>query len=74
MENNEVSKPWWQSKTLWLNALAAVLTALEASTGALQPFLPVNYYAAMALALPVANALLRVVTTRSLNFGAPGGS
>lgn len=59
-------KKWYQSKTLILNALAAGLLALEAASGVLQPFLPVNFYAAMAVALPIVNAVLRVVTTQGL--------
>lgn len=60
------AKAWWKSRTLWLNAGAAGLVALEASTGLLQPLLPVNLYTAAAVALPVANAMLRVVTTQAL--------
>lgn len=59
-------KPWWQSKTLWVNAIIAALAALEAGTGILQPFLPANFYALIAVGLPVVNALLRVVTTQGL--------
>lgn len=61
-------KPWWKSKTLWLNAIAAALVALEANTGLLRPLLPVSLYTALAVALPVANALLRVVTTQALSL------
>jgi hypothetical protein len=60
------SKPWWQSKTLVINAIAAALIALEAGTGMLQPLLPVNVYTAIAVALPVINAVLRVITTQAL--------
>lgn len=59
-------KPWWRSRTLWCNAAAAALVALEANTGLLQPHLPVNFYTALAVALPIINALLRVVTTQAL--------
>lgn len=59
-------KKWYQSKTLLLNAFAAGLLALEAASGILQPFLSVNFYAAVAVALPVINAVLRVVTTQGL--------
>lgn len=61
-------KPWWRSKTLWLNAIAAALVALEANSGLLQPLLPVNLYTVLAVALPVVNALLRVVTTQTLSL------
>ena len=60
-------KPWWQSKTLWVNAVIAALAALEAGTGLLQPFLPVNFYAAVAVGLPVVNSVLRVITTQGLS-------
>lgn len=56
-------KPWWQSKTLIVNALIAGLVALEAGTGMLQPYLPVQFYTAVAVGLPIINAILRVVTT-----------
>ena len=39
-------KAWWRSRTLWCNAAAAALVALEANTGLLQPHLPVNFYTA----------------------------
>lgn len=61
-------KPLWNSRTLWLNAIAAGLLALEAGAGLLQPLLPVDVYAAVAIALPVLNAMLRVVTTQGLRL------
>ena len=42
------------------------LVALEAGTGLLQPVLPVNFYTAVAVGLPIINAVLRVVTTQAL--------
>lgn len=62
-------KPWWKSKIMWVNAGAAGLVALEVATAAMQPYLPVNFYLAMAVALPVVNAVLRVITTQALTFG-----
>ncbi len=59
-------KPWYTSKTLWVNAVVAALAALEAGTGMLQPFLPANFYAIVAVGLPVVNAVLRIVTTQGL--------
>jgi len=67
-------KAWWQSRTLIINALAAALVALEAGTGLLQPWLPVNFYTVIAVGLPVINAILRVVTTQGLAIrGNAGG-
>lgn len=63
---NPNQKPWWQSKTLIINAVAAALVALEAGTGILQPHLPVNFYTALAVGLPVVNAVLRIVTNQAL--------
>ncbi|GBL46260.1 hypothetical protein SFMTTN_2073 [Sulfuriferula multivorans] len=60
-------KPWWHSKTLWFNAAAAALVALEANTNLLQPYLPVNFYSALAVAMPIVNAVLRIVTTQGLS-------
>jgi hypothetical protein len=59
-------KHWSRSKTLWANAVAAGLVALEAGTGLLQPHLPVNLYTAVAVGLPVLNAVLRVLTTQGV--------
>lgn len=62
-------KPWYTSKTLWVNAVVAALAALEAGTNVLQPFLPANFYAIVAVGLPVVNAVLRIVTTQGLSAG-----
>ena len=59
-------KAWYQSKTLWVNAIVAALAALEAGTGILQPLLPANFYAIVAVGLPVVNAVLRIITTQGL--------
>jgi hypothetical protein len=61
-------KSWWKSRTLWINAVAAMLVALEASTGMLQPNLPVNLYTALAVGLPIVNAFLRVVTASGVKL------
>lgn len=59
-------KHWSRSRTLWVNAIAAALVALEAGTGLLQPHLPVSLYTAVALGLPVINAVLRVMTRQAV--------
>ncbi len=61
-------KPWWQSRTLWVNAIAAALMALEASLNLLQPHLPVSIWVVFAVALPVVNAVLRAITTQALTL------
>lgn len=60
------SKPWWKSRTLIVNGIAAALVALEAASGLLQPVLPINLYTAVAVALPAINAWLRVITSAGL--------
>ena len=59
-------KPWYQSKTIIVNAIVAALVALEAGTGLLQAYLPANFYTIIAVGLPVVNAVLRVITTTGL--------
>jgi len=59
-------KCWWKSKTIILNTVAAGLVALEAGTGMLQPYLPVNIYTAVAVGLPILNAMLRVITSQPI--------
>ncbi|MCE1184186.1 MAG: hypothetical protein LWW92_01090 [Rhodocyclales bacterium] len=61
-----MAKHWAASRMLWVNAVAAALVALEANTGLLQPLLPFNFYTTLSVALPVINALLRVVTHQAL--------
>lgn len=61
-------KRWFTSKTLWLNVVAAGLVALEAGWGLLQPMLPVNFYTLLAVVLPVANAMLRVLTRQGVKL------
>lgn len=63
-----MNKPWWKSRTLWLNAAAGALVALEANTGLLQPLLPVNLYTALAVGLPVLNAALRILTSQGVSL------
>ena len=64
-------KQWWQSKTIWLNILGAVLIALEAKFSMLQPFLPGNVYAWFSVFLTAANAAVRVVTAAQIVFRKP---
>lgn len=59
-------KPWWKSKTLWVNIVVAVLSTLEATTGLLQPYLPAHWYVAVAVGLPIVNVILRVITTQGI--------
>lgn len=60
------AKPWWKSRTLWLNAAVLAFAALEAGLQVLQPLLPVNVFTLVALVLPVLNMVLRTVTTTAV--------
>jgi len=62
-------KPWWKSRTIRLNVIAAVLIAIEAQFSLLQPYLPGNVYAWFAVALTVLNAALRVITIAPISLG-----
>ncbi|MDI3260077.1 MAG: hypothetical protein QJR02_10315 [Sinobacteraceae bacterium] len=66
-----MSKAWYKSRTLWLNAVALVLAAAADNWSALQSVLPAHWYAWLAFALPVANAILRTITTQPLHWSAP---
>lgn len=62
-------KPWYCSKTLWLNIVVVMLAVAESHFNLLQPVLPVNFYAAVAFFLPVLNAALRLITSQALSLG-----
>jgi hypothetical protein len=62
------AKPWWQSKTLWFNALIVGLASLQASANLIQPFIPGNVYGWGLLILTVGNAVLRVFTNQALTL------
>jgi hypothetical protein len=64
------SKPWWKSRTLWVNAVVLLAAAAESQLQVLQPLLPVNVYALVAFVLPLLNVLLRTVTQARLSIGA----
>lgn len=67
----EDAKPWWQSRTLWANAVFAALTVLEANIGLIKDhFGPVGYVGALAVIAAV-NAALRLITTQPLTLKAP---
>jgi hypothetical protein len=65
------SKPWWKSKTLWLNVVVLVCAAAETQLNVLQPLLPVNVYGLVAFGLPLLNVLLRTVTAARLTLSNP---
>lgn len=64
--SNASPKPWYLSRTLLLNALVLALAGAESQLNLLQPLLPVNVYALVAFALPIANGVLRLVTSSAV--------
>ena len=63
-----MTKPWWQSKTLWFNAVVAGLAALEANAHLVQPYLPGNVYGWGMMLLTCGNAVLRLVTAQGVSL------
>jgi hypothetical protein len=62
-------KPWYRSRTLWINALmllAALASAAEPLVPGLKAILPERLYAWIAFALPLVNVALRFATTAPL--------
>lgn len=63
-----MTKPWWQSKTLWFNAIVAGLVALEANASLIQPYVPGNVYGWGMMILTCGNAVLRLVTAQGVSL------
>ena len=61
-------KPWWHSKTVWLNAIVASCLVAETNVASLQGLLPDNTYKIVAFALPIVNIWLRGFATQGLSF------
>jgi len=59
-------KKWYKSKTILFNILMAGLIALEAGLSQLSALVPANWYAIIAIILPVGNAILRVISTTGI--------
>lgn len=59
-------KPWWRSRLLWANFIAAALTVVEANTGIVKEAMgPTGYLLAM-VALTGINAILRFDTSKAI--------
>jgi hypothetical protein len=65
------AKPWWRSRTLWVNAIVLALVAAEGHVGVLQGVLPAKFYAWVAYGLPIVNAVLRLITQQPLRGAEP---
>ena len=62
MTDKKQPKPWWESKTIWLNVLVGVVGVVEAATDALKPVLPPETLGGLVTAVALANVVLRTVT------------
>lgn len=57
-------KPWYKSKTLWVQIITAILGGLEAAQAV--QIVPAGYEGHFFVALAVLNAALRFVTTEAV--------
>lgn len=67
-----MNKPWYRSKTIWCNAIAAALVATEGQLHLLEQVLPFNVYVAVAVTLPALNMALRAVTKQGISLRREG--
>lgn len=67
MRNSNTKHPS-ESRTLWMNAIAAALAELLTHMPVLQGALPANYYAWAFYGLVVTNVFLRLLTTQPLRL------
>lgn len=65
-------KKWYKSKTIWLNVIVGALVALESTTSYLQGHIQEKFYIAIAIGLPVVNAMLRSVTNQPISYRRKG--
>ena len=59
-------KRWYKSKTIWFNALAGVLIAIESVFHVLQDILGPTAYPLALVLVVVVNGFLRVITTQEI--------
>lgn len=63
------TKPIAQSKTIWFNVVGAVLTTMEAFTGAFQSVMGTQAYLALLAVSVGGNAILRFYTSQPISNG-----
>lgn len=61
-------KPIYLSRTFWINMAAGILIVLEAQAGVLTALLPAHWAPWLLLGLPVANVVLRTLTTQAVSL------
>ena len=60
-QTNSVSKPWWSSKTIWLNVIGALLWGLQEFAG--KDIIAAEH---LVIAMIVLNVIMRSITTQPL--------
>jgi hypothetical protein len=63
------TKPWYLSRTLWVNffyIVAAALVDTQPVLPLLQGMVPAKVHTYMLFSLPIVNGILRVITSRGL--------
>lgn len=58
----KTEKPWWESKTIWLNIAVGVVAVVDSSTDVLQSVLPPDVMGSVLAVTAVVNVVLRAVT------------
>lgn len=59
-------KPIWESKTLWLQVVTAILGGVEAIGGT--DVIPAEYQGAALIGLAILNTILRLLTTQPVTL------
>lgn len=60
------AKPFWQSKTFWINSVTLLVTALTWAAGS--AVVPPSWQPVITAGLAVANILLRLITDQPLTL------
>ncbi len=61
-----MKKKWWRSRVLWLNAIFAATTAVEASLHLMQSTIGPSAYLVLAGMVAGGNMVLRFLTTQGV--------
>ena len=65
-----MTKQWYQSKTLWLNAITLIISIIGLLIN--QPWLPAKYIVLVtSIILPILNMILRLLSTGTVIEGTP---
>lgn len=63
------SKPWYTSKTVLFNAAIAAIGIATSATPYIEPYVSTEAFGLVTAGIGFANAILRFVTSKSLNKG-----